>query len=141
MYKILEWFKGLFKKKEEPKDIDKAVLDLEDRVKSFIYEKEFTYHVVLGVSGLYDYKFYYANVVRDENKKLYYLAICFYEQCNFNDRLIIRITLDDDMKYVDSAVEFSPKITDVNGTGTAGWKLSAAHVLREDIVKNCIEKE
>lgn len=129
MYKILEWFKGLFKNKEEPKDINKAVLDLEDKIKSFLLVNSMTYSRVLW--SYYDYRLCDIKLIRND-------LIIKFDKATNKDIFVIRITLDSNMKFLKSTVT----ITDhCYRTGTNTNLICLIFNLKDDIVKNCIEKE
>ena len=140
MHKILEWFKGLFKKKEEPKDINKAVLDLEDRVKSFLLINSMTYSRALW--SYYDYRLCDIKLVRNVDEKSSDLVVKFDKAIKFDkatdkDIFVISITLDSNMNFLKSTVT----ITDhCYRTGTNTNLICLIFNLKDDIVKNCIEK-
>lgn len=134
MKKVLEWFKRLFKKKEEPKDIDKAVLDLEDKIKSFLLINSMTYNRVLW--SYYDYRLCDIKLIRNIDEKSSDLIIMFDKAIN-EDVFVIRITLDSNMKFLKSMVT----ITDNdNRSRTSTYLVRLIFNLKDDIVKNCIEK-
>ena len=141
MYKILEWFKRLFKNKEEPKDINKAVLDLEDKIKSFLLINSMTYSRALW--SYYDYRLCDIKLIRNVDEKSSDLVVEFEKAIKFDkatdeDIFVIRITLDSNMKFLKSTVA----ITDHdNRAGTNTNLVCLIFNLKDDIVKNCIEKE